>query len=353
MLERIAGARSPRCLRSPRASAASRCVRALRAPAATFRRACSPTTTSHDGRRPPTSGSARAPASAQRHIAADARDDLRPCARRLRARRSPQPRLEPADIDLIIVATTTPDMIFPSTRLHPAGEARLQGRRRVRRPGRLLGIRLRALARRPDGRAPATHATRWSSAPRSTRASSTGTTAAPACCSATARARWCSRPSLEPGILAVAPARRRPHTPTSCACRVRSAAARSPARLRARWTAAHVFKLAVKVLADAAQETLAAAGLGARRDRLADPAPGQPAHHRRDGEEARHAARKRSWSRSIVTPTRRRPRSRSRSTRPCATAASGRDTRAARRASAAASPGARFSCAGIHEVNDR
>ena len=45
-------------------------------------------------------------------------------------------------------------------------------------------------------------ATRWWSAPRSIRASSTGTTAALACCSATAPARWCSLRANSPGILA-------------------------------------------------------------------------------------------------------------------------------------------------------
>ena len=43
-------------------------------------------------------------------------------------------------------------------------------------------------------------ARRWWSAPRCSRASSTGTTAPPACCSATAPARWCSSADERPGI---------------------------------------------------------------------------------------------------------------------------------------------------------
>ena len=131
----------------------------------------------------------------QRHIAARGRADVRPGAARV-ARGDRRGRHDAADIDLIIVATATPDMIFPSTACILQDKLGVQRRRGVRRRRRVLGLRLRAGDGRQDGRAAAPRATRWSSAPRSIRASSTGTTAAPACCSATARARSssCRRP---------------------------------------------------------------------------------------------------------------------------------------------------------------
>ena len=51
-----------------------------------------------------------------------------------------------------------------------------------------------------------------------------------------------------------------------------------------------VFRHAVIRLAEAVEEALAANGLTAARHRLAGAAPGQPAHHRRDGPQARPAA---------------------------------------------------------------
>ena len=55
-----------------------------------------------------------------------------------------------------------------------------------------------------------------------------------------------------------------------------------------------VFKFAVKVLAEVAQEALAANGMTSARDRLADPAPGEHPHHGRHGEEAAHC-RRNAW----------------------------------------------------------
>ena len=51
-----------------------------------------------------------------------------------------------------------------------------------------------------------------------------------------------------------------------------------------------MFRHAVAKLAAAVDEALAANGLEPRRRGLAGAAPGQPAHHRRDGQEARPAA---------------------------------------------------------------
>ena len=46
----------------------------------------------------------------------------------------------PRDIDLIIVATSTPDMVFPSAARHPAAQARHRRLPGVRRAGRVLGF---------------------------------------------------------------------------------------------------------------------------------------------------------------------------------------------------------------------
>ena len=185
----------------------------------------------------------------------------------------------------------------PVDGVHPAGQARRAPAAPAFDVQAVCSGFVYALARRrPDGRAAAWRATRWSSAPRSTRASSTGTIAAPACCSATAPAPscWCRRAT--PGILSRAPARRRPPSPTSCACPgTRRRTARSPARRSCRWTASAVFKFAVSVLAEVARR-------GARRQTGIDgratidwliPHQANIRIMRGDGEEARRAARSR------------------------------------------------------------
>ena len=142
---------------------------------------------------PATSGSARAPASAQRHIAADGETTSDLALRAARAgagggrhRRRPTSTSSSS-------RPPRPDMIFPSHRVHPAGQA---GRRAAAPAFDVQAVcsgfvyALAIADQMVSERAP--HATRWWSAPRSIRASSTGTTAAPACCSATAPARSCS-----------------------------------------------------------------------------------------------------------------------------------------------------------------
>ena len=52
------------------------------------------------------------------------------------------------DVDLIVLATTTPDQTFPADRDQGAGRARHDARRRLRRAGGLLRLRLRAVGRR-------------------------------------------------------------------------------------------------------------------------------------------------------------------------------------------------------------
>ena len=95
------------------------------------------------------------------------------------------------EIDLIIVATVTPDMFFPEHRLFRAGEDRGEKRRLLRCERRLLRLPLRHRDR------PAIHhLAHLRHHPRHRRgqadsASSTGPIAIPACSSATAPARPC------------------------------------------------------------------------------------------------------------------------------------------------------------------
>ena len=101
-----------------------------------------------------------------------------------------------------------------------------------------------------------------------------------------------------------------------------------------------VFKLAVGVLEDVARSVLAKAGRSEARHRLADPAPGQPAHHAEHGAQAEDADGQGDRHRRRARATPRRRRSRWRSTWRCAAAASPAATRCCSRAWAAASPGA-------------
>ena len=177
-----------------------------------------------------------------------------------RARSTP-PASRRADVDLIIVATTTPDMIFPSTACilqaklgahgGPAfdvqavcsgfvyalaiadqmvatghGAQRAGGRRRnlfahprLERPRHLRAVR----RRRRRGRAGAVGRRRASCR------------------------RICTPTAAIADIL--------------CVPGPGAATARSPARRSCRWTGRRVFKFAVKVLADVAHEALAAAGM--------------------------------------------------------------------------------------------
>ena len=99
-----------------------------------------------------------------------------------------QAGLTPHDIDFIVVGTTTPDMMFPST------ACLLQNKIGADRAwGFDLGAACSgftyALTTAAHMVAAGTHRTRWPSAPMSCRASSTTPIARRACCSATAPAR--------------------------------------------------------------------------------------------------------------------------------------------------------------------
>ena len=89
----------------------------------------------------------------ERHIAADGRTHLGSRACTQRARRLPMPRSTRRIIDLIVLATSTPDNTFPATRSVGAGRAWHHARRGVRPAGGVLGLRLRA----GDGRRAVAH----------------------------------------------------------------------------------------------------------------------------------------------------------------------------------------------------
>ena len=176
-----------------------RCIAASPGPAAICPRRSSPTTSSRSASTRAMRGSGRAPASAS---AASPRPTRRPATSRRtpRAPRSPPPASRRRTSISSSWPRPRPDMVFPSTAMHPAGEARRRRRAGVRRAGGVQRIRLRAGGGRPDGRVGDGAATRSSSARRSIRASSTGTIAARACCSATAPAPSCSCRRPAPGI---------------------------------------------------------------------------------------------------------------------------------------------------------
>ena len=84
------------------------------ASARTCRSGCSPTTTCRSSSRPPTSGSPSAPGS--RSGTSPSRSRRRATSRCPAARQAlEQAGIDPAELDLVVVATVTPDMFFPST----------------------------------------------------------------------------------------------------------------------------------------------------------------------------------------------------------------------------------------------
>ena len=137
----------------------------------------------------------------ERHIAADGQSTSDLALRGLRAARSPPRAARPRTSTSSCSRTSTPDMVFPVERLPAAGEARRDAGRGLRRAGGVHRVRLRARHRGPVHTLGPAHAARSSSAPKCSRASSTGRTAAPACSSATAPAPWCWRLPTSPGIL--------------------------------------------------------------------------------------------------------------------------------------------------------
>ena len=190
----------------------------------------------------------RAPASAQRHIAADDADVERPRAagvpQRARGRRHHAGGHRPdhrRDLDARHDLPVSTACILQA-------KLGMNGGAGVRRAGGVLGF-VYALATADQFiRTGQCKQARWWSAPRSFRASSTGTTAAPACCSATAPARSCSWRQRQPGILRQRPARRRQPRRILSRAGQRVPAARSSARRSCRWTARRCSSSRCKVL---------------------------------------------------------------------------------------------------------
>ena len=214
----------------------------------------------------------------ERHIAADGQFTsdlaLHACAPRARRRGA-----HAADVDLIIVATSTPDMVFPSSACLLQAKLGVKGGAAFDVQAVCTRLRLRARHRRPLHQARAAIAARSWSAPKSSRASSTGRTAAPACSSATAPAPWCSRPSDTPGILVEPPARRRHATRASSIVPGHVCGGEVQGDPTLKMDGGAVFKLAVRVLEESAREALASQRHEGRGPRRLHPAPGERAHH--------------------------------------------------------------------------
>ena len=110
---------------------------------------------------PPTSGSSSAPASASAISPARTRPPRRWPPRRARAALAAAGRSTRQDIDLIVLATATPDQTFPATATKVQADARLQRLRRVRRRGGLLGLPLCAAGRRQHDPHRRARSARW------------------------------------------------------------------------------------------------------------------------------------------------------------------------------------------------
>ena len=239
-----------------------------------------------------------------------------------RARRWRPPASRPSAVDLIVVATTTPDMIFPTTACILQAKLGATERPGVRRAGGVQRIRVRARARRSVRRAAA----------QARNALVVG---------AEIYSRildWNDRgtcvlfgdgagavvlvPAADAGHPVDPPARRwpLPRYPRRAGHGVRTARSAGGRSLTMEGNA--VFKFAVKVLAEVVQEALTRQRAAGRGDRLADSASGQHADHRGDREEAGPAAGQDGDHGGHATPIPRLPRFRSRSTSRCATDAS-------------------------------
>ena len=245
-----------------------RCIAASPAPAATCRR-------SPHQRRPRAARrhERRVDRRAHRHPRSATsprrrRDDQRPrAARRARARSRP-PASRRADVDLIIVATSTPDMVFPSTACLAAGEAR----RRTAAPAfdvqAVCSGFVYALAdRRPHDRSRRGAATRWWSAPRCISRILDWNDRSTCVLFGDGAGAVVLVPSRHAGHPGQRPARRRPLRATSCACRARVAAARSAA---------------TPFAADGRPGGVQVRGAGAGRGRRAKRSP--PSRRRRDAD---------------------------------------------------------------------
>jgi 3-oxoacyl-[acyl-carrier-protein] synthase-3 len=194
--------------------------------------------------------------------------------------------LTAADIDLLIVATITPDLPMPATACIIQHKLGVPDPRRLLRPERrLLRFHLRldtACAMLASGR----YRTPSSSARKNSLPSWIGRTAPPACSSAMAPAPWCSGPRPSPTSASSAPS----SAPTATACDLlcipgrRQQCPATPLDRRRRhfmkMKGKEVFKLAVRAMDEAARDILEQHHLRADQIRPRHPSPGEPAHHR-------------------------------------------------------------------------
>ena len=127
-------------------------------------------------------------------------------APRRRGARSRAPASIRVELDLIVTATASPDYYFPATATLIGERDRRRRGGRLRPVGRLHRLHLRARAGLRRRSRPAWPRRCSWSAPRCSRGCSTGATARPASCSATARVPWCcaatDRPPRDPRLRA-------------------------------------------------------------------------------------------------------------------------------------------------------
>ena len=235
---------------------------------------------------PPTSGSATAPGSASAGSLPRARRSPTSRSRR-RGEALAMAGVEPTSLDLLIVATVTPDMTFPSTAALVADALGCRRRGRLRPLGRLYRVHVRARpgARRCSPRA--SRSARSSSAATSSRRSSTGPTARRSSSSATARARSCSSGVDEGGFLGFELGADGGGGPEAAAAEQRLAALRGLGDASCKMNGREVFKFATRVMVCSAEEILDGVREDRRRRRRLRPASGERPDHRPRGQEAR------------------------------------------------------------------
>ena len=199
------------------------------------------------------------------------------------------------------------------------GDARRDEGRCLRRPGRLLGLRLCHDDRRQFPEDRAIEDELWSSARKRSRAFSIGRTARRACSSVTAQALWCSRRSRSTERAEIGASSRRGSDPMG-GTRICFTSTAGPGSTKTvghlRMNGREVFRHAVQKISGVIEETLVETGYARRRDRSLHSASGEQAHPRRHRQKAWRGAREDRDDARTSTATRRRRQSRWRSTRP-------------------------------------
>ena len=164
--------------------------------------------------------------------------------------------VEANSIDLLIVATVTPDMAFPATAAIARGRARDAGRCRLRPLGRLHRLHVRDRAGLRDARAPAWHGGRSWSAATCSRGCSTGPIARRSSSSATAPARSCSSRSSSGGFLGFELGADGAGGRELLSARERLAALRTAPPSVLKMNGREVFKFATRVMVSSAEAIL-------------------------------------------------------------------------------------------------